>query len=336
VRKTVVAEWVRARLAGGPGESGTASPLAPLVAAAGGEVPERLEAGATLATDLKLDSLGQLELLSALEERYQVDIDESAITPETTVGELQSLLSGRAVAAGAPYPYPRWAHRPPWTSVRGVLQALILLPIARAMCWVDVRGSERLRALEVPVLFVCNHISMVDAALVVFALPWRVRHRLAVAMQGEILRDWRHPPPGAPWHRRIWGPSLHAATAFLFGVYPLPQKSGFSRSFGFAGELVDRGFSLLVFPEGRRTPDGRMLPFLPGVGLMARGLGVPVVPLRIDGLFELKQRSRYLAWPGEVSITVGAPVRYEPGSDAAAITSDLERRVAALARERSG
>jgi long-chain acyl-CoA synthetase len=336
VRKTVVAEWVEARLAGGPTGSGTTSPLAPLVAAVGGEVPERLEAGATLAKDLKLDSLGQLELLSALEERYQLDIDESAITPETTLGELESLLSGRAVTAGTPYPYPRWALRPPWRSVRGVLQALILLPVARAMCGAAVRGREHLRAIELPALFVCNHISMVDGALVTFALPWRVRHRLAVAMQGELLRDWRHPSPGSPCLQRIWGPPLYAAAALLFGVYPLPQKSGFSRSFAFAGELVDRGQSLLVFPEGRRTPDGRMLPFLPGVGLLAAGLGVAVVPLRIDGLFELKRRRRYLARPGEVSITVGAPARYEPGTDAAAITRDLERRVAALARDVSG
>jgi long-chain acyl-CoA synthetase len=204
------------------------------------------------------------------------------------------------------------------------------------MCWVAVRGGEHLRGVEVPALFVCNHITMVDGPLVVFALPWRLRQRLAVAMQGELLRDWRHPPRGATWIQRLWGPPAYAAASLLFGAYPLPQKSGFSRSFAFAGELVDRGQSLLVFPEGRRTPDGRMLPFLPGVGLMAAGLGVPAVPLRIDGLFELKQRRRHLAWPGEVSITVGAPVCYGPGTDAVAIASDLERRVAALAQDLDG
>ena len=87
-----------------------------------------------------------------------------------------------------------------------------------------------------------------------------------------------------------------------------------------------------VFPEGRRTTDGRMGPFLPGIGLMAAGLRVPVVPLRIDGLFELKQRRRRLAWPGEVSISFGPPVRYAPGTDAAVITKDLEARVGDLGR----
>jgi long-chain acyl-CoA synthetase len=342
VKKAVVAEWVGAHLAeGAPGGDDSRGrdpigPLAPLVAAAGGEVPEALGARATLATDLKLDSLGQLELLSALEERYQVDIDESAITPETTLGDLASLVSGEGAPAGAPCPYPRWAQGTFWRGARSILQALVVLPIARALCWVAVRGREHVRGLEGPTLFVCNHVSMVDGGLVVSALPLRVRHRLAIAMQGEILRDWRHPPPGTPWHRRVWGPPLYAATALLFGVYSLPQRSGFRRSFAFAGELVDRGQSLLVFPEGRRTPDGRMGPFLPGIGLLAAGLGVPVVPLRIDGLFELKQRRRHVARPGKVSITVGAPVRFEAGTDPASITWDLERRVAGLAQALSG
>jgi long-chain acyl-CoA synthetase len=339
VKKTAVAEWVRARLAEGAGEArgrDPFDPLAPLVAAAGGEVPEALGAKAALSTDLKLDSLGQLELVSALEERYQVDIDESAITPETTLGDLESLLSGGSAPAGAPYPYPRWAHGRLGRGARSVLQALVVLPVARAMCWVAVRGREHVRGLEGPALFVCNHVSMVDGGLVVSALPRRARRRLAIAMQGEILRDWRHPRPGNPWHRRLWGPPLYAATALLFGVYSLPQRSGFRHSFAFAGELVDRGQSLLVFPEGRRTTDGRMQPFLPGIGLLAAGLAVPVVPLRIDGLFDLKQRRRYVARPGEVSITVGAPVRYEAGTDPASITKDLERRMAGLAQASSG
>ena len=336
VRKAVVAERVREHLAEGPGPRDEADALVDLIARAGGEVAGRLDASAKLATDLKLDSLGQLELLSALEERYQVEIDESVITPETTLGDLETLLSGEPAPTGAPYPYPGWAQRPLVRGVRSALQMLVVLPVARVMCWVRVRGAEHLRALEGPALLVCNHVSMVDGGLVVSALPLRLRHRLAIAMQGEILRDWRHPPPGAPWHQRVWGPPLYLATAALFGVYSLPQKSGFRRSFAFAGELVDRGQSLLVFPEGRRTPDGRMLPFLPGIGLMAAGLRVPVVPLRIDGLFEVKQRRRYVAWPGEVSITIGAPVRYDAGTDAAAVTRDLERRVAGLAQAPSG
>jgi long-chain acyl-CoA synthetase len=336
VSKPAVAGWVRRELAGRPPGARSASPLAPLVAAAGGEVPERLDATVRLAADLKLDSLGQLELLAALEERYQVEVDESAITPETTLGDLEKLLGGETAPTGGPYPYPAWAHLHLARGARRVLQALIVLPVVRALCWPRVLGREQLRGLAGPALFVCNHVTMADGALVLAALPSRFRHRLAVATQGELLRDWRHPPRAARWHQRLWGPALHAAAALLFGVYPLPRRSGFRRSFAFAGDAVDRGQSLLVFPEGRRTPDGRIQPFLPGIGLLADGLRVPVVPLRIDGLFELKQRRRHVARRGEVSVTFGAPARYEAGTGPAAITRDLERRVGDLAQDSSG
>ncbi len=60
----------------------------------------------------------------------------------------------------------------------------------------------------------------------------------------------------------------------LFNVFPLPQKSGFRRSFQHAGEAIDRGYSVLVFPEGRRSDDGAPQPFKSGAGLLWKELGV--------------------------------------------------------------
>ncbi len=85
-----------------------------------------------------------------------------------------------------------------------------------------------------------------------------------------------------------------------------------------------------LFPEGQRTPDGRRYPFLAGAGLLVEKLNVPVIPVRIDGLFALKQNRRYHARPGEVTVTFGAPVRFPPGVPPAQITKTLERQIAAL------
>lgn len=74
-----------------------------------------------------------------------------------------------------------------------------------------------------------------------------------------------------------------------------------------------------------------MRPFLRGIGLLASGLRLPVVPLRIHGLFELKRRRRLAGRPGQLSIAVGSPARYDARIDPATITRDLERRVADLA-----
>ena len=118
----------------------------------------------------------------------------------------------------------------------------------------------------------------------------------------------------------------------LFNVFPLPQKSGFRKSFAFAGEAMDRGYSVLVFPEGARTQDGEMKQFMEGIGLLVKNLGAPVVPARIDGLYELKNARRRFARPGEITVTLDAPVRFSADSEPASITNRLEKRVASLGR----
>lgn len=113
----------------------------------------------------------------------------------------------------------------------------------------------------------------------------------------------------------------------LLNLFPLPREAGFRESFAFAGETVDRGYSILVFPEGRHTTDGKMLPFRAGIGLLANNLGLPIVPMRIDGLFELKQAGKKLARPGKISIKIGPPVRFEAGKDPREIARELQKIV---------
>jgi long-chain acyl-CoA synthetase len=132
------------------------------------------------------------------------------------------------------------------------------------------------------------------------------------------------------WLRRAMLRVKYALVVALFNVFPLPQESGFRRSFAFAGELLDRGYSLLVFPEGRRSTDGRLNQFMAGTGLLVQRLNVPVIPVRIDGLFELKQQGRFWARPGQLSVKFGAPLTFANERTAAEITRELEARVAAL------
>ena len=96
--------------------------------------------------------------------------------------------------------------------------------------------------------------------------------------------------------------------------------------------LADRGYSILVFPEGKRTLDGSLSPFRAGVGILANNLNLPVVPIRIDGLFELKQKGKKIARPGTVKVTIGPAVRYQPGTDPVLIARDLEGRMVSLGK----
>jgi long-chain acyl-CoA synthetase len=338
VRKQVVGEVVRAELsrAAQISDAAVASPvghsndLIEIVARISKDVPATLNPSAKLGADLKLDSLGRVELLSALEDRYQLEIDEAAFTDATTLAEVEKIIRKGSHEEAAQYPYPKWQQRWPFSWLRIALLYLIVLPATRVMGWPRIRGKEHLRNARGPLVFICNHVAMVDHALVLLALPRRFRTRMAIAMDGEQLREWLHPQPGTGLLTRLRCLLKYVSVVFFFNVFSMPQKSGFRRSFMFAGEMMDQGFSLLVFPEGQRTKHGALNPFMPGTGLLIQKLDAPVVPMRIDGLWELKRAKRHFAWPGEVSLIIGKPVTYSPQQDPQAIAADLAEHVRAL------
>lgn len=313
--------------------------LVELIATISGDLSIKPDASANLGVDLKLDSLGRVQLLSALEDRYQIEIDEAALTPTTTLGDIERMIhkgqtEGRGAEPVVEYPYPGWARRWPVTWLRALAFYLLVTPFVIVMCWPRARGKERLRDLRGPALFIANHISMVDPGMILFALPLRFRRRLAIAMGGERLRGLRRGLEGANWFGRLLDRASYLLVVTIFNVFALPQKSGFRRAFAFAGEAADEGYSLLVFPEGRTTDDGQMKPFMSGVGLLAKNLDLPVVPIRIEGLFDLTRQRRYFSRPGTVTVTFGEPVKFERGADPAHIARSLEERVRALGKRR--
>ncbi len=321
-----------------PLSASASDPLSDLIARIGGEIGN-LNPDAKLGTDVKLDSLGRLELLSAIEDRYQIEISESDFNDVTTVGEIQSLINRRGSPTSfdgvrptedpepSSYPYPHWPHRWPVSWLRTVGLYLIIFPFVRVMARPRVRGNGRLRNLKPPVLFVSNHLSMVDHALILWALPGRFHRHMSIAMDGELLRELRHPPQGASWFIRLRDRVKYLLVAFFFNVFAMPQKGGFRRSFGFAGEMVDGGYSVLVFPEGRRSPNGQMHSFRAGTGLLAQQLQVPVVPIRIDGIYELRQQGKHFAPADAITINIGTPVSFSAEQTAEEISRELEVHV---------
>jgi len=193
-----------------------------------------------------------------------------------------------------------------------------------------VKGRENLAMLQGPVLIVSNHVTQLDVAFVLAALPRCFRHRLAVAMMGELLQEMRHPDPDTVFLKRWVSRIKYGLVVALFNAFPLPQKTGFRGSFSFAGESLDRGNSILVFPEGGRTRDGKIQSFQAGIGILATNLNVPVVPVRIDGLYEIKKEGKKFARPGEIKVTLGKAVRYQAGTDPSEIAKELESIVAGL------
>ena len=338
VRKQIVGEVVRAELSKAAEISDPAiasamdhpDDLVEIIARISKNESATFDSSAKLGTDLKLDSLGRVELLSALEDRYQLDIDEAAFHDATTLAEVEKLIREGGHEKESPYPYPKWQRRWPLNWLRIVLLYLIVLPITRVMGWPGISGKKHLRNVRGPLVFICNHVTMADHALILLALPRRFRNRMAIAMDGEQLREWRHPAAGTRVLTRLVNRLQYVGVVLFFNVFALPQKSGFRQSFRFAGDALDHGFSLLIFPEGQRTKHGALNPFMPGTGLLIQNLDAPVVPIRIDGLWELKKAARHFARPGEVSVVIGPPVTYSGQEDPPAIAADLAERVKGL------
>ena len=306
-----------------------ADSLAGLIARITGRPVQLGSHNAHLETDLHLTSLDRVELMSALEERHQVDLNEAQFQDVTTVGQLEKLLAHGSSSA-IQHIFATWPQHWFITALRLTIYYSLAWPATYLLAAPRIRGRENLHGLDGPVLVISNHVTYLDIAWILPALPARFRNRLATAMGGERLARMRRPSNSLSLFERFMERLRYFLALSLFNVFPLPQQSGFLRSFAFAGDLADRRWNVLVFPEGKTTEDGEMIPFRSGIGLLARQLNIPVVPIYLHGLFDLKQRERILARPGRVRATIGVPVRFAPNQDANEITRELERRVREL------
>ncbi len=153
--------------------------------------------------------------------------------------------------AGITIPAGRSAGRLRW--IRNFFYYLLSLPATLIMAHPRIVGRENLEGIEGPVLITCNHVTYIDVGFVLIAMPPRIRNKLAVGMLGERLWGMWRPPAGMNVFARWWQQAGYYLVVALFNVFPLPQQSGVRESFAFAGESVDRGYSVVVFPEGRRT-----------------------------------------------------------------------------------
>jgi long-chain acyl-CoA synthetase len=281
---------------------------------------------------LNLTSLDRVELMSALEQRYQVELNETSFANARTAADIERLLL-EPTARRSEYIYANWTQRAPVSWLRlGVYYALVW-PATQILAHPRIVGRENLHGVRGPVLVISNHITRrADLGLILTALPLRFRHRLATAMGGETLQEMRHPPRNWFFARR-WTCRLgYWLVISLFNVFPLPQYSGFRESFRFAGESADRGYSVLVFPEGEvnNSETGEMASFRDGIGVLAENLRIPIVPMRLDGVWQMKRERRRLAHFGEIMVRIGAPVTFPPGMPPGEIARNLESLVSSL------
>ena len=311
--------------------------------------PGRTVQAGTSLDELGLSSLVRIELMMALEDAFRVTLDESAMAGARTVADLQALVAAGGSASrpagpagpdqapasrvdaarDGPIDFPAWNRwRMVWLLRRLSLPTWIL-PLGRLFMSLTVDGLDQLATARGPVIFAANHQSHLDTPAILLAMPRRRRYWVAPAMAKEFFR--------AHFNRREFGwrawftnsLNYYLACCF-FNTFPLPQReAGTRQTLRYIGEITADGYSILIFPEGRRTQTGAIDQFRPGVGMIASRLGLPVVPVRIEGLDKVLHQS--MRWPkrGPVRVAFGAPLHFT-GDDYQQHAAQVERAVQRL------
>jgi long-chain acyl-CoA synthetase len=291
----------------------------------------RMVSEATTLDELGLSSLERVELMVALEDRFQTRVDEGRFSEVASVADLRRLVEAPAAPEGVdePVDFPSWNRSWPVTVVRRLSHATWIVPMTRAFAYPKVEGLEHLDHLEGPVVLASNHQSHMDVPVIFSVLPGHVRARVAPAMAKEFFKA--HFFPGDHTWREWFTNSLnYYLAAFFFNAFPLPQReAGARQTLKYIGELTGQGWSILIFPEGLRSPTGQIKPFRGGIGMIGARLDIPIVPVRIDDVDKLMPVGGMFVKPGRVRVSFGAPLRLR-GDDYAALASQVEQAVRSL------
>jgi len=326
IQRRKVTAWLATQAAGGAAAPAESDPLSIMIARITRSQPRKLEDEMRLDRDLNLDSLARVQLQTELDERLGVSITDEELSRLLTVGDLRNRIgldrAERITPAEAPQPtpqlsqpepemvYPKWTWSAPAQLLRVFFQEAIMRPLVGLLAAPRVMRLPGFIPPEKPLLIVANHVTAFDAPLVLFALPAPMRRRVAIAMRGEMLEDFRHGRRQGSPLRNLLAPASYWLITLLFNVFPLPNN-GFRRSFAHAGEAMDHNYHVLIFPEGRRTRDGKLQPFRSGIGLLASESAASVLPVAIRGLGELKVSGENWVRSGKLEIVVGQAVSYK-------------------------
>jgi len=212
-----------------------------------------------------------------------------------------------------------WARVEPVRSIRYLIQRVLLLPFTEAMVHPKIEGREWVRELARPVIFAANHSSHADTSLILHSLTDTARDRTVVAAAADY------------WFKH---PILGNIVSLFLNTFPFSRTGGAQAQLHSSSQLLKSGWNLVLFPEGSRSPDGRIQEFKPGVGHLAKETGTPVVPMHIRGAYQVMPRGQKLPLPGPVRVRIGKPMTVQAAEGSREFTARVEKAVRTLAAEK--
>jgi len=351
-RRGLIAAWAARQISSATSDGAKMDdPLVSIIASITSDPPTRASNESRLAEDLNLDSLGRLQLQSAIEQRFGIALSDEALLSIETLGQLRATITRPSppysdstlktpdpTAHPTPlqpsqpveFTYPHW----PWWPIISALRIAFIEAVMRPIVWLLLNpGTQKVDSAALPtqpMLLIANHVTFFDAALVLYGLPPKLRRRIAIAAAGEMVEDWRYARNQTHWWQNVLAPLQYRVLTALFNIFPLPRQAGFRRSFAHVGEALDRGYHVLIFPEGRQSHEATLLPFRSGIGVLAHESNTPVLPIAIKGLDELVARKRRWFHASIVQLRIGNPIRLDPAQrpeDAAQTLHEIMRNL---------
>ena len=190
-------------------------------------------------------------------------------------------------------------------------------PLLRSQVGLRVYGLEHLEGVAGPVIFFSNHTSHLDATVIMTSLPNRWQAKTAVGAARDYFFD--------VWWRQ-------AFTALVYGAFAIDRAGGGRKAVSQARELIDDGWSLVVFPEGARSPDGHMQRFRHGTARLCIEAGIGAVPIGIRGAYQAMPKGKN--WPRKgkppVRVRYGPPLFPAEGETHQAFSLRMTQAVAEL------
>lgn len=211
-----------------------------------------------------------------------------------------------------------WARRWPARATRLVLLNALIKPAAKALADPQYRGLDRLSTLAGPAVFVANHHSHLDTPLMLGSIPEPWRNKMAVGAAADYF---------------FGTPITSALSALAIGAIPIERSKVSRRGADQAADLIEDGWSFLIFPEGGRSPDGWGQEFRGGAAYLALRCHVPVVPVHLAGTGKILGKGMTYPKPARTRVTFGHPLLADEGESSTHLNERIESAVAALADE---
>lgn len=260
--------------------------------------PSKIKPNTKIISELNLDSLARVELVGAIEEELRAAISEQDLNLNTTVNDLEELIKNQKPVNEPPL-LKKWPRSIIARFLRAILQTAALLT-TRIFIKIEVSGQENLENLKFPAIFMPNHLSFIDPAILNLALPFKIRNKMSFAAARDYLYE----------HLKLLVP----ITELVFNSFPIQREGDANIKLGleYIGKMLDSGYNVAIFPEGKISKDGKLLPLKLGTGMIATTMSCQIVPVKIIGIQDILPYDHIVPRKrGLVTVKFGKPLIFK-------------------------